>query len=555
MTKRSKFHDSAPALCGLILASGLLANLELASAGTREELGRYLIRFREGVRPEVSVRLLTDHGLQFRRAIQDIGVIVAEPLDPVEFKKSGLPALQASSDVVYIEQNQEYRAIAVPNDPLYSEQDQLKRMKVESAWETSVGSTDVVVAISDTGIDGSHEDLAGQLWVNAGEIADNGIDDDGNGFVDDMQGWDFVGRDNLPADENRHGTHVAGIVAAASDNGIGMAGVSWRTRLMAVRFLDENGSGTTEGGIDTIVYAARNGAQIINASWGGGGRSNALADAIDFAWNRGTLLVAAAGNDSNNSDSAPHYPSAYPNAGVISVASSSADGVLSTFSNFGRVSVDVVAPGSSVLSTLPGNAYGRLSGTSMAAPMVSGVAALMLGYAPELGALDLRNGLLNAVALRSTYDGKVSTSGDMDAARALAQLDQVSLQVWPARITLQSRVPFLFSARGAQGGVTWSVSDSKLGAVDSSGTLTPKKAGSLTVTARDASGAIAATQKVTIVAASGGGGGCSAPVDAPEADLPETVGSIISFGLPFAGGFLATYNRRKRLKGRTRDFG
>ena len=553
MTKRNAILVKNPALWSLILASGLLSSLDPAAAGTREELGRYLIRFREGVRPEVSVRLLADHGLQFRREISDIGVVVAEPLDPVEFKRSGLPALRTSSDVLYIEQNQEYRAIAVPNDPLYSEQSQMKRMNVESAWGRSTGSADVVVAISDTGIDGVHEDLAGQLWVNPGEIPDNGIDDDSNGYVDDIQGWDFVGKDNLPADENRHGTHVAGIVAAGSDNGIGVAGVSWRTRLMAVRFLDENGSGTTEGGIDTLVYAAKNGAQIINASWGGGGKSDALSDAIDFAWNRGAILVAAAGNDSSNSDSTAHYPSAYPNPGVVSVASSSADGVLSSFSNFGRISVDVVAPGSSVLSTLPGDAYGRLSGTSMAAPMVSGVAALMLGYAPALSALDLRNALFNAAILRSTYEGKISTSGDMDASRALAQLDQTSLQIWPARITLQSRIPFQFSARGAQGGISWSVNDSRIGVIDGSGTFTPKKAGQVTVTARDAGGAVAVTEKITVVAGSGGGGGCSAPTQAPDADLPETVGSIISFGLPFASGFLATRRRRRSLRGPSRS--
>jgi subtilisin family serine protease len=371
------------------------------------------------------------------------------------------------------------------------------------------------------------------------------VDDDGNGYVDDVRGWDFSANDNDPRDENRHGTHVSGIIAAETNNGKGVAGVSWHARLMAVRFLDQNGSGTTEGGIDTILYAAKMGARIINASWGGGGNSKALTDAIDFAWKNGTLLVAAAGNDSRSTDLSPQYPSSVNLPGIIAVASSASDGALSSFSNFGQLSVDVVAPGSNVLSTLPGSEYGRLSGTSMATPMVSGVGALILSIAPGLSALELRNAILNAVTVRSGYSGKISTSGDLDAELAVTQFDSSILQVWPQRVTLGTGTDFQFTTRGGAGGVAWSLSDSKVAAISSSGVLTPKAAGTVIVTAMDSTGAVASTQSIQVIKASGGGGGCSARLGADPLSAEDAAGSALSLGLPIVGGFLVTRRRRK----------
>ena len=506
---------------------------------------RYLIRLRPGADGRAPVGLLGDHGLVLKREIHEIDLLIAEPLDAAEFERKGFKELQESPDVLYIEKNAQMHTLETPNDPLFSSQDGLKRLQVENAWNRSTGSQDVVVAVSDTGIDFDHEDLKNQIWANPNEIPENGVDDDGNGYIDDVRGWDFAANDNDPRDENRHGTHVSGIISAEGNNGKGVAGVTWHTRLMSVRFLDQDGSGTTEGGIDTILYASKMGARIINASWGGGGGSKALSDAIGFAWSKGTLLVAAAGNDAKSTDLIPQIPSSLNLPGIVSVASSASDGVLSSFSNFGVVSVDVVAPGSSVLSTLPGSDYGRLSGTSMATPMVSGVGALILALYPDLSAVELRNAILNAVVFRDSYNGKISTSGDINAELALTQFDGSSLQVWPKRVTLGTGVDFQFTARGGTSGLSWSVSDSKVASISSSGVLTPKSAGTVIVTVKDSSGVVSSTETLVVLKAGGGGGGCSAKLGSDPIPPEEAAGSALSFGLPLLGGFLATRRRRR----------
>lgn len=219
------------------------------------------------------------------------------------------------------------------------------------AWDVTTGSSAVVVAVIDSGVDVNHPDLAANIWTNPGEIAGNGIDDDENGYVDDVNGWDFFINDNDPRDANGHGTHVAGTIAAAGNNAAGVTGVSWSAQIMALRFLDAWGGGTTANAIAAIEYADAMGADIINNSWGGGAYSQFLKDAIDAC---NALVVCAAGNSGSNNDSIPHYPSSYSSANIIAVAAGDQDDNRAYFSNYGLLSVDVAAPGTNVYSTAPG---------------------------------------------------------------------------------------------------------------------------------------------------------------------------------------------------------
>lgn len=262
---------------------------------------------------------------------------------------------------------------------------------------------EVIVAVIDTGVAWDHPDLAPIVWVNPGEIPGNGLDDDGNGYTDDIRGWDFASEDNDPLDENGHGTHVSGVVGAVGDNGAGVAGTAGNVTIMPLRFLGADGSGSTSDAIDAILYGIENGARVLNASWGGGAFDPALQDAIAQAGTAGVLFVAAAGNEASDNDLIPSYPANYDLENVISVAASTPWGDMADFSNRGRVTVDIAAPGDEIISTTP--TYGPAgvpetayqigfptsfeglapwSGTSMAAPAVSGAAALLFGLGDSL---------------------------------------------------------------------------------------------------------------------------------------------------------------------------
>ncbi len=321
----------------------------------------------------------------------------------------------------------------VTNDPKYSEQWSLPLINLPQAWAIEKGNRDVVIAIIDSGIDYRHDDLTSKIWVNPGEIPDNGLDDDGNGYIDDMHGWDFtdapnlqaegdfIEGDNEPIDESGHGTHVAGIAGAMPNNGIGIAGVAWNCPLMAVRAGLSLGGGSRMQDDDSaaaIVYAADNGASIINMSWGSSQHSFVIQDAIDYAYARGVVLIGAAGN-SNEADSI--FPAGYRK--VISVASTNQHKQRYYKSNFGA-SVDIGAPGNAILSTQIDNDYRILTGTSMAAPHVAGVAALMLSKRPNLTHEEVRQILISTadVVLEKDSDKpdpKLVGAGTLNAERAL----------------------------------------------------------------------------------------------------------------------------------------
>lgn len=334
----------------------------------------------------------------------------------------------ADPDVAYVEPNYKVHAMAVPNDPQYGSLWGMPRIRAPQAWDKTTGSTNVVVGIIDTGIDRSHPDLAANMWVNPGEagsLSTNGIDDDGNGYVDDWRGWDFVNNDNDPFDDNSHGTHVAGTIGGVGNNSIGVVGVNWTVKMVGLKFLDAGGSGYTDDAVDAVQYAATkvSGVRLTSNSWGGGGYSQALKDAIDAAAAAGQLFIAAAGNASSDNDANASYPSGYTCANIIAVASITSAGSLSGFSNYGATTVDIGAPGSEILSTVPGGGYDTKSGTSMATPHVSGAAALLWSLDPSLSWMAIRDAILDSARPNTALSGKVVTGGELDVNAAIEKLN------------------------------------------------------------------------------------------------------------------------------------
>jgi hypothetical protein len=281
-----------------------------------------------------------------------------------------------------------------------------------------------VVAIIDTGLDLSHPDLIRNLWINSGEIPNNGIDDDGNGYIDDVNGVNTAEHTGNPQDDNGHGTHVAGTIAAVGNNGIGVVGVAPNVKILAVKFLDSKGSGSLSSALDALNYVAslkQRGVPIraLNASWGGSGYSEALEAAFRRLGDQGIMVAAAAGNEGADTDAVPEYPADFNLDNIVSVGSIDKDGNLSSFSNFGGRSVDLAAPGSGILSTYLGGRYATLSGTSMATPHVTGALALAGGRYPTASVLELRQRLLSTSAAFPTLAGITQTGGVLDISALL----------------------------------------------------------------------------------------------------------------------------------------
>ena len=326
------------------------------------------------------------------------------------FRRGGKPEAQA----------------ATPDDPRFSELWGMSNIHAPVAWG-AVHETPVVVGVIDTGVDYEHEDLADNMWKNPGESGDgketNGEDDDGNGIADDVFGAKFengVGSGD-PMDDNEHGTHCAGTIGAVGNNGKGVVGVNWTVQIMALKFLTASGSGTTNDAIRCIDYAIaqkENGVnlKVLSNSWGGGGRSQALADAITRAEQAGILFVAAASNDGEDNDEFSNFPSNYPNENVLAVAAINPSDGLAPFSNFGATTVDIGAPGVDILSTVPDNGYEEFNGTSMATPHVAGAAALALNH-PEhrnKSAVEIKGLLMSKARPLSSLLGKCVSGATLD---------------------------------------------------------------------------------------------------------------------------------------------
>ena len=293
------------------------------------------------------------------------------------------------------------------------------------AWDATVGRGNTIVAVIDTGVDYSHPDLQANMWVNADEIPADGLDNDGNGLVDDVHGYDFANHDGDPMDDNNHGTHVAGTIAAVGNNGIGVTGINWHAQIMALKFLNAQGSGDTDDAIEALNYAVANGATVSNNSWGfSGGFSQALYDAIRAARDANHVFVAAAGNGNFlgigiNNDATPFWPASYDLENIVSVAAVDRNDAKPLFSNYGATTVDLAAPGVDILSTYRNNSYGYSTGTSMASPHVAGVIALVRDQHPDWSYAQAINQVLQTVDPISAMEGITTTGGRLNAAAAV----------------------------------------------------------------------------------------------------------------------------------------
>ena len=334
----------------------------------------------------------------------------------------------------------EIRAQATPDDDLYQQLWGLHNtgqlngtedidIDAPEAWDQTTGSSDIVVGIVDSGVDHAHQDLVANMWTNSGEIPNNGVDDDGNGYVDDYYGVNTLTDDHTETtdiESDPHGTHVAGTVGAVGDNNLGVTGVNWNVKLMALKFIDADGGFDSDAVeiFDYVLLMINRGVNIkvLNNSWGGPGEAPAaMLEAVEALNEAGVVFVAAAGNEGANNDVVPDTPSAIDVPNVISVAAVDRRGLLPSFSNFGATTVDLAAPGSQILSTLPGNTYDTYNGTSMAAPHVAGVAALMFARNSSLSAAEVRTRMLENVVDLSALDGKMVSGGMLNAALALPE--------------------------------------------------------------------------------------------------------------------------------------
>jgi len=292
-----------------------------------------------------------------------------------------------------------------------------------NSWDLTTGSASVLVGVIDSGVRYTHQDLAAQMWTNPGEIPNNNTDDDNDGYIDNVYGIDAFNNDGDPNDDNDHGTHVAGTIGAAANDGNPHVGVAWQVRLMALKFLCAQGNGPTSGAIDCINFAIRHNVRILNNSWGGGGYSQALFDTILASRNAGILFVAAAGNESNNNDLIRAYPASYDIDSIIAVAAVDRIDRLADFSNYGRTTVHLGAPGVDIFSSIStaDNAYDTFQGTSMASPHVAGVAALVAAYVPAASYLDIKSRITNGVVKLPSLEGRTITGGRLNAFRALTR--------------------------------------------------------------------------------------------------------------------------------------
>jgi len=422
--------------------------------------GEVLVKFHSTTSAEAAMDVFTTLGTEPINFVPQIGVYHIKLMSNVTVAQA-VDELNALPSVEYAEPNYIYTLVNTPNDPRYSELWGMQNsgqtgglagadISAFQAWDSSTGSDQVIVGVIDTGIDYTHEDLVNNIYTNPGEDAwlapndpssGNGMDDDGNGLVDDWKGWNFINDTNDPYDDNMHGTHCAGTIGAVGNNNIGVVGVNWNVKLLPLKFLDSRGSGTTDKAINAIIYAADLGVDVLSNSWGGTAFSSALENAIDYANDKGVLFIAAAGNEGTDNDVIEHYPSNYTIENVVAVAASDHGDKRALWggggggddcgficspavaavpgSNYGKTTVDLAAPGKDILSTVPGNRYGVLSGTSMATPHVAGAAALVLSVNPNLTMAEQKAALLGSVDVLDDFTNKLVTGGRLNVAAAV----------------------------------------------------------------------------------------------------------------------------------------
>lgn len=390
-----------------------------------------LVKFRGGVSNDVISEITGRFSDRVQDEIEAVpGLTVID--DPDNAEAADVAAqYQALPEVEYAEPNYEIsldqastdkKRVDV-NDPRFDEQWSLADINAVQAWATTTGSGEIVVAVLDSGVEYTHADLLNNIWTRPASMTP--YQDRDLGTVDDVHGYNAVTNDGDPMDDNGHGTACAGIIGAECGNNLGVCGVNWKTKIMPLKFMNAGGFGTVADAVEAINYAidrkrAGVNLRIINASWGLTQNSRALEDVIHEAYEAGILFVAASGSTNANNDTTSHYPASYNTGNIISVAAVNKGNALAQFSNYGAKSVNLAAPGQDILTTALGNDYEQRSGTSMAAPVVAGVAALALSARPGLSVDQLRSLLLESVDKLPGLRGKVSTEGRINAARAVA---------------------------------------------------------------------------------------------------------------------------------------
>ena len=407
-----------------------------ASRADDSRSGQLLVRFRADVSEAERELIVRGAGARFRPLRGASGLVLLTYQD-TDNLRSRAAALASNPAVEFAEPNYLIKADEVaPNDARFAEQWALRNtgqgggqagadIGITGAWERTTGSARTVIAVIDSGIDFAHPELQANRWNNRAE-RNNKRDDDGNGLINDFNGWDFVADSNAAKDEHGHGTSVAGIIAAQGNNGTGIAGVMWSAALMDLRVLDGNGTGDIASAVEAIDYAVANGAQVINLSWGTEHESESLGAALVRAAQGGVLVVCSAGNDGRNIDGVRHYPASFDLANVVAVASTDQHDQLTSWSNWGSVRAALAAPGTDILTTGRDGGYQLVSGSSFSAPFVTGVAGLVRTLRPKLSVGRTREMLTRGARPLAFLEGKVASGGVLSATGALGAVESLS---------------------------------------------------------------------------------------------------------------------------------
>lgn len=390
-----------------------------------------IVKPKPGVQASVLLSEMALPGAQIRAQFPASGLwLVSLPSLGLDTLPQAISAALDTGEVDLAEADPVIHAAALPNDSSFTSQWNLQNngqtggvtdvdIDAPAAWDVQTGSSSVVVGVLDSGIDRTHPDLAANIWTNSGEIPGNGIDDDGNGYIDDVHGWNFVTGTPDTMDDHSHGTQIAGALGAVGNNDLGIAGVAWQVAMMPLKILDSSGAGFTSDAAEALAYSNVKNAALTCNAWGGSGFSQALRDVVTEAGAAGRLFVAAAGNNKRNTDSRPHYPASYDLENVIAVTSINDKGQLSWFANTGVNSVHLAAPGSGILSTIPGGGYAAGSGTSLAAAQVAGAGALLKASHPSWSAAGVKSALMGSVKPFASLADKTISGGSLNAAGAL----------------------------------------------------------------------------------------------------------------------------------------
>ena len=414
-------------------------NFNLLAANASFEEGHMLVRFAPeadrkypGLAAKNSILTKAGNGrlksAQVTKEFKHIKGLSVVKLPSSVSVKEALSILNGTSGILYAEPDYKVKLLSqtqsLPNDPLFSELWGMQIIDAPEAWDIRTDASNIIVALLDTGSDYTHPDLAANMWVNQAEFnGAPGVDDDNNGYVDDVYGYDFADNDPDPFDYHGHGTHTAGTIGAIGNNGLGVTGVCWNVKIMALKvFPNYNDTTFISNVIKAMEYARDKGARVLSNSWGGGMYSQALKDEIDTAGNANQLFVAAAGNNSGNNDTDPHYPSSYDSQNIIAVLATDRYENMSYFSNYGPTSVDIGAPGSEILSCWLGGDYQYLSGTSMSTPHVSGAAALVWSICPSMSYQEVKDILLKTVDKIPSLSGKCVSEGRLNLFNAVDEV-------------------------------------------------------------------------------------------------------------------------------------